>query len=211
MGKAIYNSSLTTNKTNWVVWSGGYDSTLILYDILKEHGCCHTLYFDLKGISKEKRILELSYRKKFIEFAKKKNWNIIDNIIKIDYGKLYADNLLPQQTFWMLNSLWFVPDNATISFGFHRGDDFWHQCSKYESMGQTILEALNKKIWINFPLKWKDKHSIIADIRNNKLEKYVWTCECPTEKNKACGYCRPCKLLKMCNLYLKDDSERLTI
>lgn len=179
-----------------VVWSGGLDSTLILYDLIKRNVDVSVITFESEVFGNSKNILEQSVRTRFLQkFSKNK---IEEYTIKLDfpYTDIRNNGGLCQQPYMIsLIALYGKPD-TTYHFGYHKGDDFftWH----HESMNilQNINTIMNKNVQVNFPLRHMHKWQIIDRIQWNGLDDYVWFCEYPensTNGKSACGECVPCK------------------
>jgi 7-cyano-7-deazaguanine synthase in queuosine biosynthesis len=187
-------------------WSGGIDSTYILYDYLRKGITFETVYIKFNN-NKLKGDIELSRReniKKILVNYYHKDWN--DKIIDYDNSSYTFHFVLPQALIW-LESIFKVVDsyeNNTCVFGYMRRDDFWHYKPDLLNLFKMLHALSHKKdtnIELKYPLEWKDKDDIINDIFVEdikvwkKLFNQMWTCEGIDALNsrKHCGKCISCE------------------
>ena len=181
---------------NIVSLSGGYDSTLLLYKLVKEGLDVTGVYCDVPLVDSNKKRIELES----IEQLKSSgliSFDFYKLILKCDqpqFGVISWEGGIPQQALWATALILFAPHNSTIYFGYHHGDDFFHFHGYIENIRQAICPLLGKEISIKYPFEWVKKSCIVATVRKCGLEKYVWTCEEP-ENDKPCGKCLPCRNL----------------
>jgi len=183
-------------KNQMVIWSGGADSSLILWEKIRKNDNVCAVSFITEFLHKKKIIAEGKAREKFKKKAQEYNYKIDHRIINLD-SKIGMAGSLPQQTTWTCLATLYAMDNTIVSFGYHRGDDFWHIDGWANQIRRNINSAMGKNVEFEFPLEWKRKYEIIDDIRYYGLEDCFWTCEGNTNVKKPCGGCRPCIALKL--------------
>jgi len=181
-----------------IVWSGGYDSTLILLNELINYGCAVCWTFKFKGYSQEKYKKEEECRNKFKKWAKTKGWKIQHEKIEVQ-STIYPKGLLPQQYHWINLLLAYGGNDTKFILGFHLRDYFFQYKCNYLNILKETNVCMNKNIKLEFPFEFKDKWEIVRDVRENGIEKFVWTCEGIEKGNKPCGVCTPCNILRICN------------
>jgi 7-cyano-7-deazaguanine synthase in queuosine biosynthesis len=186
-----------------LLWSGGYDSTLLLTELKRQGYIVDTIYFDLdNNYLKSKR--EIYCRYKIIKSLEEK-FSIIhkDKIVKIaNINKPYCNYVQP--LIWLYNTVLHMEiDIDYICLGFIRCSDFWHQsyqwCRSFKDAQSITLR--NKLVKPIFPLEYKNKSEILEYFLTYypQIYKQCHTCEIPIIKNSLivdCGKCDPCKNLK---------------
>ncbi|MBF0554297.1 MAG: 7-cyano-7-deazaguanine synthase [Nitrospirae bacterium] len=186
-----------------VVWSGGYDSTLLLTRELMENKSITAWSIIMPGISQEKLHSEHIVRERYKEFIAKKlpKAKIDHHEINIgyDFFRTSPGGSFPQQAFWALFASWFAHDGDEIIFGFHRGDEFWKFYEKAGYASEYICGIMDKQIKFLYPLKTTSKWQIVSQINRMGLRDYVWTCEGPPIPMSVCGTCDSCANLRQAN------------
>jgi 7-cyano-7-deazaguanine synthase in queuosine biosynthesis len=180
-----------SNKT--IIWSGGADSTLLVWRELKEKHIANTLYINTPFIHKIKIASEKIVRNKLKDKAKKNGWVIEDREINIDGDcNLYTKGM-PQQTLWTMLACYFsLYENTELVFGFHRKDDALTKWEDLARMKDNINRLMGKNNTLSYPLESTNKYEIIEEIKREKLMDYFFTCENPKGIMKPCGKCVPC-------------------
>ena len=186
----------------FVVWSGGYDSTILLLQELEKHKTVNTISITFPGYNEKKAKIEAQKRKELVEWVNKKyGWKVIENHVDLRANrgkrKLFPCGDAIQQHSWLFIVLLFAPRGSTIKFGYIRGDD---ALAGEKYLSETFNSAnhfLGKKLKYEFPLRYHPKHEILKGLKSWKALKFCWTCEEPTKTNKACGRCNTCINLKM--------------
>lgn len=188
-------------KKQIVIWSGGADSSLVLWKKLLE--CNRTSNDSVCAISfipdfihEKKRKSEEIARERFKKKAKQHKYHFEHHTIKLE-STIELTGRLPQQITWTCLSTLYAPKEAIVSFGYHQGDDFWRISSYAQQVRININGAMGKNIDFEFPLSCTRKYEIIDEINKYGLSKCFWTCEENVNIRKPCGKCRPCITLKL--------------
>lgn len=180
-----------------VVWSGGLDSTLILYDLIKKNIDVSVITFETDVFGRDKNILEQVARTRFLQ--KFSNTKITEYKIKLDFP--YTDNIHGEggicQQPYMINLIGlYGKKDTTYHFGYHKGDDFFTWHNEHIKILENINTIMCKNVNVNFPLRHMQKWQIIDRIQYYGLDDYVWFCEYPGNSHNGkseCGNCNPCK------------------
>jgi 7-cyano-7-deazaguanine synthase in queuosine biosynthesis len=181
-----------------VLFSGGCDSTLVLYNLLKENRqeqitALSINHNQVPAIEENKKARAL-----FKIEMQKRELNYLVNFAEVDISSKYASVIdikgLSQPIIWSMIAMLYIRDNDTIYFGYHSGDDFWQYKTEFENAIHNICAICDKKVTIEYPLRLYEKCVIIDMLKKRGLYEYCWYCEKPTLDNKPCGECIPCKL-----------------
>lgn len=192
-----------------IVYSGGADSTLLLYNelLLWKYREFSPPY--IKTISFNSPAFPGSFHqkmrrekfKKYMFDSRKIQWDSKEiDISNITNGiQIYG---MPQQTLWMTLSLYMAYDKDEILFGYIREDDYWKECKIFEEIFNKSKILIGKpNCSMSYPLNFEYKHDIINRIKEHRLEPYIWICQSvepfntsdiPTDEQQPCGKCDYC-------------------
>lgn len=197
-----------------VCWSGGCDSTLVLYELAKQASC-----FDPSVDSgKPVRAISFSFsqvpanreqaraRTRILEWMKARNYPVEHLEVKVDTNEALNQYGNPQATMWLLAQQALRVDEHLYS-GYHRGDDFWHNGHHFtETFKALQAHAFRTGQWI-FTLAADAKYQIIEKLKKTadpgrpetSLYDLCWWCadaRSMDEKEKLrdtpCGKCPSC-------------------
>jgi len=193
-----------------IVWSGGYDSTLLLNNLAKESSKENPVYafsFIPNYIDSLKLKKEGQAQKNYLKYAKTKGYHIEHNIITISSSACPSYGW-GQQKSWFTFILPYIPDECDVYFGYVQGDCIWLAISNMYSIFEKykyLGSCLNSKL--DFPFAYKEKWEILRDCRDSGIPKNCfWTCENPKKikgQIRTCGKCDPCFHLKTAKFGLK--------
>jgi len=186
---------------NIVVWSGGYDSTLVLHNLAKassKENSVIALYVDWKGkLNSLKVIKEKEVMKNYLAYAKQKGFHIKFHTVTFSstlgiYGYGHT-----QACLWVCAVMPFIETGDRVYFGYHERDRFWSCNSQvYHAFENMFYIRSLKDVKIVYPLEYKSKCEVLQEINKLKIpKKCFWTCENPVRKGKnivKCGNCDPC-------------------
>ncbi len=165
-----------------VLWSGGYDSTLILNDLLKEDDNVKALTIthpQLPSIEQEK-IAREKLKKKMKPFNHRE-------------GLARSDKEWCLET-WLESMVPLIEKESTVYMGVHMGGMF-NKESDYKYLLDTFGTYSKKKdLNIALPLMTLTKPQIIERIMKTDLFEDCWTCTKP-QGVFQCGECVECKNL----------------
>lgn len=203
-----------------VLFSGGFDSTLVLARLAKEAAdnstvCAVTIDHNLTGTQKLRREYEsqlLILRELRKQFPKIK---IEQEVIHIESnwisGDSYNSRGLAQPILWLCNIIPLLEDNDTLYLGYNKDD----QAILHETNINNLISAAcqiqeGKVIYTHWPLKYFAKTEVLKIL----IEEFPYlvdlctSCEAISyEGEKVCGECVPCTHLKevLFNLTLNNN------
>jgi 7-cyano-7-deazaguanine synthase in queuosine biosynthesis len=193
-------------KVPLIVWSGGLDSTYLVWDAVSRDKTIETMYVDLNN-NKTKKKREIKARKAIKKkLLKDYNGNIRkDHIVKVPTLHPNKNIHLIQPLVWFLGvNLTFDPEKHThVEFGYIRGDDFWHVRHHMDKCYQEMDNIIHNQtgIKIKYPLEWRDKTNILQTYQEHEFGKdilpFVTSCESGEEEIPEDCCCTPCVHRKM--------------
>lgn len=191
-------------KQTVVLWSGGYDSTIALYEEAKQ-SCKNNpviaVSINHANLTQSQHRMEKKARDKLMKEFKKRGLHIKHHEIKVDTD-LISDGNLNQPTWWLGTLVPFLPRDSIVVFGYIRGDDFWHINYEFKQAADWLCRTMYKKVKISFPNEFFNKQRILDELTEAKLFDLCWTCDKPI-KSKPCGNCSKCDEIKNYT-YVKD-------
>ena len=186
-------------KVPLILWSGGLDSTYLLWDRLSNGYIVDVLYVALSNNdSNNKR--EEKARNKLRKILDKADYSAKIRMEKYHYIPEIKNNTLqlPQPLLWnegmVLN---YNKDIHTcVEIGYVKGDDFWHfrdKISEYQKLMFKVHHEVD--VSIDYPLEWISKATIIdrmsEDETGKQLLDNIRYCE-DGESKDPCGQCPSC-------------------
>ena len=195
--------------TNIIVYSGGYDSTLVIHELLTRYPKTHftIVGYNTNYFNPKKNRAENLYREKYIDYLYNEAKICNFNYVKIDsekfnnsYDKLtpFRDGGLVQQPYFVFMTSYFAPTKINHIFtGFHNGDCYFNWRDSFDSIIKAMSEIMGKELYYHHPLAKTDKFEIIKAIQTAGLEEFCFTCENPGGYFESCGECKPCTELIM--------------
>ena len=201
--------------SNIVLWSGGYDSTLMLHNLLSG-GYRDVIAVSVKyhpQLSNELLAMERRARNNYAEYAKINN-------MEFDQAEILIDNTstitvspggIVQPSIWLMISMLYVNDGDTLHFGYIRSDDFWHHKQQFVTMFESICGLRNlENVKLRFNLEWYTKWDVIAEFEKLGVPSdCAWYCESPKSDfpHTPCGACNCCRTHRVAQMWL-DEKER---
>lgn len=198
------------------LWSGGCDSSLMLYDIVQA-----TLQPIVKDGTKQYRmcgnfidydpdekinVISINHeqvpakeeskkaRKKLIEILSKrfKQKRIFACEVDIVNGGDYPlsvchNNGIIQPTLWLLHAAQYLDASEDLYVGYIRTDDIWHYKQDFIAAFELLQKLANRTGKLIFPLEWYTKHDVIKSLKQVKIYQHVWYCENPHNGKRCRG------------------------
>lgn len=178
-----------------VLFSGGCDSTLVLYNLIKE---LPNQYIKVLSINHNQvhAIAENKLaRQKIKEEFKKRELNKYLDFLEVDINNDSSTNVIAggvvQPIIWSTIAVLYAQNQDTIYFGYHLGDDFWMYKSEFENAIYNMAKVCNKEIKIQYNLSYHRKADIIKELKDRGLYDLCWYCENP-KNGEPCNECLPC-------------------
>lgn len=183
----------------FIPWSGGYDSTLLLYETAKKNPTQQINALTILNVfnTKEQSRAELKARNQLKK--KFKLNNIKYHIIDIRYTNT---NDTFQMTRWLSTIIPVLSDGDTLSLSYLSSDgaDFFMLKPEFEKAFHACMKLREISCTLEFPLMYKTKGYVIKELKKAKLLPYVWACGQPN-KGKPCGICMKCISIKRWTTY----------
>ena len=192
------------NNMHFVLWSGGTDSTLLLYELLAAYGPDKVVAvsYVYPWLTDEKIENERIHRKAIKENIKlllslKQDirhieFNISNEMISGEGTGLYPYGL-PQAVSWLSMIGMYLPQGSYVYCGAIRNDDLTLYLESYHKMFEGMADTLQRDITLREPYLFYEKYQILDKLFQYKLYDSTWTCEMPLGLNKPCTKCQPCK------------------
>lgn len=203
-----------------VLFSGGFDSTLVLARLVKEAAantsiCAVTIDHNLTGTQKLRREYEsqlLILRELRKQYPRIK---IDHEVIHIESnwvsGNTYNSKGLAQPILWLCNIIPLLEDKDTIYLGYNKDDQaIFHETDIKNLISAACQIQEGKIINSRWPLKYFSKTEVLKALIEEfpYLVDFCTSCEAIRyEGEKVCGECLPCTHLKeaLFNLTLNNN------
>lgn len=194
-----------------ICWSGGLDSTLVLYRMAKElrdgtvyhpHGV-RALTIVHPQVSCH-FASAAACRKSLVDFFSKHGLVIsyLTVEVKQNAQSWKHENLLagggnPQALLWLTTAVNYLEENESLYTGYIRGDDYWHHADQFRAAFDSLQRLGGKTGGMWHPLEWESKADVIKATKDAGLYRHCWWCEETAPKvvrGKAvpCGKCKSC-------------------
>lgn len=178
-----------------VLWSGGCDSTLVLYDLAREASAekpVRALSIEHDGVGAEKE--QRRARARVLSRMKRDGLPVKHTTVKITLnGPFFTiPSGTSQPLIWLPSAILFLDEKEDLYTGYIREDDIWHYRSQLYNLFGVMQAFRGHSGDLILPLEWEPKRSVIARLKNTKLADLVWWCEEP-KAGKPCGRCHECE------------------
>lgn len=185
-----------------VLWSGGCDSTLALYQLLKKHsedqtGWVHTISLMHSNVPAPHENRQA--RNRLLAKFKAQRLPICHTEIMTTYkGYRQAEkgDGLIQPLIWLTTAISYLKENEDLYTGYIATDQVWHYKPQLLTACDSLLSIAGKTGKIKHPLEWYTKEEVIKELAEANLLDSCWSCEFPKKikrKSIPCGDCVPCK------------------
>lgn len=193
-----------------VVWSGGMDSTALLYCLAHKYPETAITALSVNGYTGS-RDTDKKCREQLKKRFKKENLNI--EYVEVDYNLRYCgiqNGGIGQPLVWLAAiSSAVVGMNNKVCFGYIRGDDIWHYKEYFKNVFYNMRKFVNSDAELSFPLEFITKEDIIAYLKQHDLFDLCNCCEhADNYDGKGCGTCKDCKAVKYYELESAQKSEK---
>lgn len=224
--KQQYDTSNSYYNKHIVLWSGGCDSTLLLYELLDAYGSNNVIAisYNYPWLDSNKAQIEHDHREafkskmkllgdRFANFTHSK-FEINHNGDSICFGGHMAG--IPQALGWLFMIPMYANENSYIYAGYIKDDSF--VTGGFREHYTNIFESVNKLIGRNtlslrLPYLHKSKNEIIENLILNEIYDHSWYCEMPPTKYLPCMECHPCQThlaaLTYLSMFSKDEYVKL--
>lgn len=180
-----------------VVWSGGYDSTLVLDQLCsanpKKSIWAYSIEWDMIARLKTKK--EKEVRKNYLKYAKTRGYTIFHRTIRIKANMGVEHLGYAQGLAWLSFGIPYLPKDSILYFGYYNDDAFWKHLDNITAYVAAAAKISNRSISLKYPLQYLNKCDILRELEEQGVpQSCVWTCENPSGKKiiQSCGKCLPC-------------------
>ncbi len=181
-----------------VCWSGGCDSTLVLYDRAQKaspQNPVRTISFDVSQISMGKE--QARARTRILKWMRKKGLHVEPITVRIDSGEegLNAHGN-PQAVLWLLATQ-ALQKKEDLYLGFVKKDAWWVEYATWAAVFSNLQTAADRKGALFTPLCSTTKRKVLKRLGGIGLLDLTWWCaatDLPKNKlrKEACGECLSC-------------------
>jgi len=191
-----------------ICWSGGCDSTLILWDLLQKQSKndppIRTIAIDHFAVWAGEE--QDAARTKILFVLRERGFRIEHETLTIRCGdrnglpcgtsEKPSTLRIPQAPLWLINAIMHLEPKEDLYVGYIRGDDVWHYIQEYRWVFQYAAYLVGREGKLFTPLEFFTKADVIQALKLAKLFQYCWTCSSP-KNGKQCGKCKECKTQKL--------------
>ncbi len=191
-----------------ICWSGGLDSTLVLYDLAREHR--DGVNFQQHGVRALSIIHpQISQHRKAVERSRKalkrkfREAGLTIAFLEVEITQTAAawkeQNFLgsaanPQSFLWLTMAANYLEPVEDLYSGYIRGDDFWHRAEKCQTAFAGLQSFAGREGRLIHQLEWVDKAEVITRTKELGLYDLAWWCEdLKPPRGKPCGKCPSCR------------------
>lgn len=188
---------------HYLMWSGGCDSTLLLYELIDAYGAenVYAYSYNYPWLTENKRNSEFYHRELFKSKMRLKGSKYSDfNHIQIDVTQKalngrerYPSNQgFAQAIAWCFSLPMYVENDDYVYTGAIKVDQLTVKLEEYHKMLNGIEGTLMRNIHFREPYITFSKRDIIERLIKYDIYDSTWFCEMPSEDNIPCGKCVPC-------------------
>lgn len=186
-----------------ILWSGGCDSTLLLFQMATKAlaagdappRALSVSYDDQIPAGEQHRTARLRILKEFRRRGLKVDHSEFVFTKQGDFG-LERPPGLGQPILWLGFGQSCLMEDEDLYLGYVRGDDIWHYREHIVSTFSSMQQVSKKSGSLYFPLEWESKDEVLSQLADAKLLKFVWYCETVRGSlTKPCGWCPSCKTM----------------
>lgn len=203
------------NKVPLVLWSGGLDSTYIVWDELSRGNDIDIVYVNIENNTDKMKREHRAIDKLKVTLSEYDAKILREHKINIPtvQGNLHKEVCLSQAFFWSygLQMAYDRFRHSKVQMGYIKGDDFWPVKSMFEKTIQSSGNAFfgGRDIQLEYPLEYKDKHFIYSHYNDSEYGKRLlnditwceeagrvdgkWTANC------TCIPCTKMRRVKLCH------------
>lgn len=201
----IYHDYSDKHQHHFVLWSGGTDSTLLLYELLQKYGSNHVtavsfepeclLSMKIKNENASRELFKLYCDRLGDHYYQFRHFTLTMSYKSTGMtGPFHLNAGYGQSVFWLSLASVYSCDNAYIYTGAIKDDDltFYTNQASYQKFFEGINGLLKKNLILREPYLMMEKYKIIIKLIEYDLFDMTWTCENPSEYNVPCKRCKPC-------------------
>lgn len=181
-----------------VCWSGGCDSTLVLYQLAAKSSKdtpIHTISITHPQIPAADE--QMRAREALLARFKEMGFNIQHTEVVVQQkGDFFVRDTggIFQAPTWLSIATPYLLEDQDLYMGYVREDDLWHYRYWAFQIFDSFKTFLHLKGELKFPLEWMYKIEVVRKLRSLGLLDLCWWCEVMDGKARIvpCGRCQPC-------------------
>lgn len=182
------------NETIGVLWSGGLDSTYLIYWLL-EHGYTVKAYYSeiLNNVAKSK--MEINAIDKMTPIFRAMYQNRFDYYGVVQQTQINgrtSNVVFQQMPIWLLSALYMDDEVKRVAIGYVMNDDAISYLDDIQKAWKALSFLLRKTPTLWFPLTKMHKEDICAWLPM-EFKQHVVSCEYPRTDFSPCGTCHTCQ------------------
>lgn len=199
---------LVKGSTVLIPWSGGMDSTYLVYKAIMSGCIVTTAYYKIEN-NDLKVEAELKARGEMMDYFRKlareqgTRYDDLGVVFSVDVGPEYTRKPIGQYTqtpLWVIASAYCAAPYDYVAMGFVQGDETVSWQKEYnhlfESYKKIQLDFVKQpKVKLIFPISRSKKDAIYYHLPD-ELKRKTWTCEYPTKIGDDLYECQNCKTCK---------------
>lgn len=188
--------NMKKHKKVFILWSGGLDSTYLVWKNLKDGNDVVLGYVNLSN-NENKTVMEKAAIDKLLPklksmFSDYSRIHYLDTIVTIDV-QANRNSQLPQFPAWLTSIVYSITsDIDEVQIGYVLNDDAIGWINDMKKLWQAYRPLMISFATLKFPLVKTSKEDILNSLPNILLED-IWFCENPGNSKKPCKTCGPCK------------------
>lgn len=187
---------MALKKSVSVLWSGGLDSTAMIWHYLNEGWAVNAYYVEIVNNDK-KVVYEQAAIERMLPFLKqRKNFNYLGVACKTDINQFSREEgpELKQIPSWLFTA-WWLPSPVAIAYVMNDCAISW--LPEIKSAAKALSKLRKEPLHLLFPMIKKAKSELWKDLPDELRNNVVW-CENPNidlrlQSHGSCRECPPCK------------------
>lgn len=196
-----------------MLFSGGYDSTYLLNDLMKKEDELTIVSITSNLLVNEKVKREEKARERILNYLKAKYYNCTVTELK---GEINLNNVAPgyglsQPLLWLPFMQLLIDGGYELNFSYICDDQATTHIDDFKKILEITFNFRHdgEKLNINFPLRYFYKRDIISRLvhEDKFLFENATSCEGWNNEEDFCGECIPCKCLRSTLIDLICDEE----
>lgn len=185
-----------------IVWSGGCDSTLVLFEELvrsrargyrADQAVVRTVSFVVDRIGAQQE--QETARRRIVAKLRSDGHVFREETIRVTFGESVRFRAQPQTLMSLACSI--LESDEDLVFGWIRSDDAFHSMQSLRRAFDALRDAepsySSSTSRLLTPLEWMTKGTVIERLRRANLYELTWWCEEPSVPGVACNHCVPCE------------------
>lgn len=192
------------DSNHYLMWSGGTDSTLLLYELLDTYGPEHVFAITYKypwlldAKAQSEKIAREAIKAKLSTMGSKfrgfSHTELAINQEQINgpFMQAFQGGGLPQAVAWLLSVPIYASENSYIYDGGIRCDDLTLRLEEYHTLFRGVAGVMRKGLTLREPYIYYTKANVLEKLIEYDLYDVAWFCEQPKDVTKPCYRCTPC-------------------